>query len=281
MSRELAKLFASRFIVRSDVKAVQLDRAGGGLRPGDWFPDTRINQERRPDSPHLPLGFTMEHLLSHIDGSRTYGHYLLSSDDEAKVFAFDIDLVDKPQGTWVEVTDTEDIIHEEVNPLLLWQDRSRAAAPARNWYKYQMKYLAHRLASEVVGIGVDCAVAYSGHKGVHVYGFTGKMPAKEVRAGAVLALDRMNEFEPYRGKNFWRHQNSDPVHGFQNFSIEVFPKQVSLEGKSLGNLMRLPLGVNHKAPKDPTFFLDMTSPLGQFTPHTDPAELLTRGNPFQ
>lgn len=286
LSRELAKQYASRFICRSDVKAVQLDKAGGGLGPGDWFPDTRINIDRRPNSPHLPVGFSMDHLLAHIAGERTYGHYLLSPESEAKLFVFDIDIstcldkdTGKYTGTWVDFDSGE--VHNQVNPLLLWGTRTREAAPARAWLKYQLKLIGHRFADEIRKIGVDTAVAYSGHKGIHVYGFTGKMSASEVRDGALLVMDRMGEFEPYRGQNFWRHKNPEPEHGFQNFSIEVFPKQTSLEGKSLGNLVRLPLGVNHKAPKDPTFFLDMRAPLAQFTPHPDPVGLLKKGNPFE
>ena len=221
----------------------------------------------------------MDHLLAHLAGERTYGHYLLSADSEAKLFVFDIDLIAKPEGTWVDFESGE--VHAGVNPLELWSDRTRAGVSARAWYKYQLKMLAHRFADECMKIGVECAAAYSRHKGVHVYGFTGKMPATEVREAAMLVLDRMDEFEPYRGQNFWRHKNSDPAHGFQNFSIEVFPKQVSLDGKSLGNLVRLPLGVNHKAPKDPTFFLDLRTPLAQFTPHPNPVELLKTGNPFE
>lgn len=231
----------------------------------------------------------MDHLLAHLAGERTYGHYLLSPESQAKVFVFDIDLIsvaakdigdpDKPQGSWVDIESGE--IHEGVSPLALWADRTRSARAARAWYKLQLKTIAHRFCDEIMKIGVDCAAAYSGHKGVHVYGFTGKMPAIEVREAAMLVLDRMDEFEPYRGQNFWRHKNPEPEHGLQNFSIEVFPKQTSLEGKGFGNLVRLPLGVNHKAPKDPTFFLDMTAPLAQFTPHADPVKLLKTGNPFE
>lgn len=229
----------------------------------------------------------MDHLLAHIGGERTYGHYLLSAESEAKLFVFDIDIstrinpdTKQPEGTWVDFETGE--VHDGVNPLLLWGTRTREAAPARAWLKYQLKLIAHRFCTEIQAIGVECAAAYSGHKGIHVYGFTGRMPASEVREAAMLVLDRMDEFEPYRGQNFWRHKNPEPEHGFQNFSIEVFPKQTSLgDGKSLGNLVRLPLGVNHKAPKDPTFFLDMTAPLAQFTPHPDPVELLKTGNPFE
>lgn len=296
MSKDLAKLFASKFIQRPGVKAVQLDRNGGGLSAGDWFPDTRINAEKRPNSPHLPHGFNMNHLLAHLNGERTYGHYLLDEDGKCKLFAFDIDLEKK--GTYVTVpTDLSKMTDDEVasamdNSLVtvagtgtdtlrhLWTDRSRQAAPARTWFKYQMKYLAHILASKVVELDIPCAVAYSGSKGVHVYGLTGSLPAQEVREAAMLVLDMVDEFTPMRGKNFFQHKNDDPIHGFKNFSIEVFPKQDNLDGKSLGNLMRLPLGTNWKNPKDPTFFVDMTTPLADFKPHADPVKLLEGGNPF-
>src|SRR5687767_4638892 len=101
MSKELAKAFARRFIQRPDVKAVQLDRDAGHLSQGDWFPDTKIDPAKRPNSPHLPHGFNMDHLLAHLAGERTYGHYLLNSADECKMFAFDIDLIDKTDESGV------------------------------------------------------------------------------------------------------------------------------------------------------------------------------------
>ena len=114
-----------------------------------------------------------------------------------------------------------------------------------------------------------------------MYGFTGTLPAEEVREAAMLVLDMLDEFEPVRGKNFYEHKNDDPIHGFKtNFSIEVFPKQTSIDGGGYGNLMRLPLGKNWKNPKDPTFFLDMTGPLAEFKPHSDPVKLLEEGNPY-
>lgn len=285
MSKELAKLFASRFIQRADVKAVQLEKDAGALHQGDWFPDNRVDPAKRPNSPHLPHGFQMPHLLAHLAGERTYGHYLLDDSDHCKVFVFDIDLIDglnkddpegKKLGTWVSMD--ADTVHEDVNPRELWQDRR--AVEARTWYKYQMKRIGHMLATKVRELGIDCGVAYSGSKGIHVYGMTGSLPAKEVREAAMLVLDMTDEFEELRGKNFFKHKNDDPVHGFQNFSIEVFPKQDTLDGKNLGNLVRLPLGRNFKNPKDPTFFLDMTAPIGEFKPHSDPIKLLTEGECF-
>jgi hypothetical protein len=143
-----------------------------------------------------------------------------------------------------------------------------------------MKTLAHILLKNVTEMGLEGAAAYSGSKGVHVYGFTGEMPAEEVRAAADICLARSGEFAEFRGKNFFQHKNDDPIHGFQNFDVEVFPKQESLDGKNFGNLVRLPMGKNWKNPKDPTFFLDMTTPLGVFSAHSDPVKLLETGNPF-
>lgn len=302
MSKELAKLYASRFIARPDVKAVQLDRNGGGLSQGDWFPDTRINIEKRPNSPHLPHGFNMDHLLAHLAGERTYGHYLLSQDSNSKLFVFDVDIkksgqyVIQPdwstyngpaedpaaQELWYKENSVIEVVEGASEQTLrdLWASRKRDAAPARAWLKLQMKTIAHTLAKSITEMQIPCAVAYSGSKGIHVYGFTGSMPASEVRAAAMLALEMSDEFEPLRGKNFFQHKNNDPFHGLQNFDIEVFPKQESLDNKSLGNLVRLPLGKNWKNPQDPTFFLDMSGPIAEFRPHADPVSLLQNGNPF-
>jgi hypothetical protein len=283
LSKELAALFAKRFIARPDVKAVQFDADAGTFHRGDWFPDIKIDPARRPNSPHLPHGFKMSHLLAHIGGQATYGHYMLNSDDMCKMFAFDIDLAEKgsyPNGVFAEMDGPNAII--EVEDLRAgWQSRHKDYAELRTHLKWQMKLLSHVLAKKVVELDIDCAVAYSGSKGVHVYGFMPEpMPAAEVRAAAHLVMEMADEFELLKGKHFFRHKNQDPQNGFPNFSIEVFPKQDSLADKDLGNLMRLPLGTNQKNPQDPTFFLDMTSPIGQFKPVSDPVSLLTNGNPF-
>ena len=93
-------------------------------------------------------------------------------------------------------------------------------------------------------------------------------------------MDMVGEFTPKKGDNFFVHNNDDPIHGFQNFSVEIFPKQDSVKDKNLGNLVRLPLGTNFKNPKDPTFFIDMTTPIADFKPHPNPIKLLTEGDPF-
>jgi len=262
---DLPALIAKRFIQRRDVKAVQFSS-------GAWSPD----RELRDKSQH-GLGFKMSHLSAHISGEATYGHYLIDKNDRARVFALDIDL--EKQGYWVENgPECEPIVHEGY-PRELWLDRK--ALGAREWYKYQMKMLATMFCRVIMkDMELPCAAAYSGSKGVHVYGFMGDAPALQVHEGALLAIDTLDQFEPLRGKVFFQHRNQDPVSGYPSFSVEAFPKQSSLDGKDLGNLLRLPLGRNLKS-SDPTFFLDLTSPMGVMSPHPDPIRLLESGNPFE
>lgn len=266
---EVANLFASRFIARRDVKAVQHS-------DGSWSPHTRTGKR---DGERLP--WSREDLLAHLTGSRTYGHYLLSADSHCKLFAFDVDLEKSGQvplrladpssseeeiaawteGTWTECSD----LRGE------WQNR---ASNLRPYFKLQFKELAHKLLRGVYeNLGIPCAAAYSGGKGIHVYGFTGLASAQDARDGAEIVLDALGGFTATRGTNFFCHER------FPNLSIEIFPKQSSLDGKDLGNLMRLPLGKNLKS-KDPTFFIDMTSPMSEMRP-VDPIWALTTDNPWK
>ncbi len=135
--------------------------------------------------------------------------------------------------------------------------------------------IARAVVSE---LQLPCAVAYSGGKGVHVYAFTGLISAAEAREGAQIVLDSIGNFHASRGTNFYKWNDEDPVAGYPNLSIEVFPKQDTLSGKDLGNLMRLPLGRNLKS-SDPTFFLDMRSPMAEMRP-VDPIWALTALDPW-
>lgn len=261
MSNELANLFAKRFIQRKDVKALQY---GDGI----WTPHTK---KRKADSERIP--WRREDLLDHIGGTSTFGHYLLDQEDNCKLFAFDIDLCEttKANPTVYKYPDmffderaAGDLI--EFNPRAAWQDRSH---PARPWVKYQLRRLAHILAVGITEeLDIPAAVAYSGSKGVHVYGFTGSVFASDARDGAEIVLESIGKFEEVRGNSILRHPD------FDIFTVEVFPKQTSLKGKDLGNLMRLPLGKNLKNPKDPTFFVDMTAPMADLVP-VDPVFALT------
>jgi hypothetical protein len=295
LTTDLAILIAKRFIQRRDVKAVQIERASPTLKVGDWMPDRSF---RNKDT--HGLGFKMHHLEEHLQGLHTYGHYLIDSDNRCRVFCLDIDLeksgsyVQTPprakysteeeyEAAWKVFTVTEELDPETKavvtpGPRQLWLDRSQSVA--RDWWKWQMKLLAHKLCVVIHReMDIPCAAAYSGSKGVHVYGFIGESTAQEAHDAALLAVNLLDEFEPGRGKVFFHHRNKDPLSGFPSFSVEAFPKQASLEGKDLGNLVRLPLGRNLKS-TDPTFFLDMTAPLAVFAPHPNPARLLETGEPF-
>lgn len=219
-------------------------------------------------------------LNAHLAGEKTYGHYLLDQDDKTKLFAFDIDLEKpnpqkgikfyypggSPDGSWGGFP-------MELDPRAAWLDRRH---PARPWMKYQFKMIAAKLMKVIhEDLEIPCAAAYSGGKGIHVYGFTGSIPAAEAREGAQIVLDTLGEWEPSRGENFYKHKDQDFLRGYPNVSIEVFPKQDSLADKDLGNLMRLPLGRNLKS-SDPTFFIDMSSPMADMVP-VDPTWALTGG----
>lgn len=266
MANELVDLIAKRFIQRKDVKAVQFhSRDSDG-----WTPER--------------TKFTRADLEGHVAGERSLGHYLLDQDSVCKLFAFDIDLEKKgwlptaaPELALVDGTHAEWVkSFVECNPREIWQDR---AHPSRSFIKSQMRVLANKLAAVThQTLGIPVAITYSGHKGMHVYGFTGPVAAAEAREGAQIVLETVGEFQLTRGKAFYMHSNRDPVEGYPNFSIEVFPKQDSLDGKDLGNLMALPLG-KHLRTKFPRFFVNAKAPYSVIEP-TDPVAALASGNPW-
>lgn len=285
MAKDLSKLdlpglIANKFVARTDVKAVQTS-------------DGKYHPERSK--------WKMQDFRDHIAGDKTFGHYVSDAEGNVKVIVFDIDL--EKTGTWVEQPDmtqcpqgtvlTEAAWYEEhvkihqSNPREDWLDRKH---PGRQWYKSQLRTMAEMLSSAMKHtLDIQVACAYSGNKGVHAYGFLPElMPAAEARAGALLALEyagtsfgRDHKFELYRGVNFYKHSVRDPETGFDNLSIELFPKQSSMDGKDLGNLVRLPMGRNQKNPKDPCFFLDQTTAHNELTPHPDPVALLQGKSPWE
>lgn len=219
----------------------------------------------------------MTDLNAHIAKERTFGHYLIGDDDQCKLFAFDIDLEKNtpPRSghagfTGTYVNERDEVVEYDAREA--WLDR---AHPSREQTKISLMLTAYSLASVIVEeLEIPTAVAYSGGKGVHVYAFTGLIKAADAREGAQLVLDSVGDFEPTRGDNFFRTTDQSVRNHLRNLTIEVFPKQDSLEGKDLGNLMRLPLGRNLKNPKDPTFFIDMDKGLDKMTP-LDPLAALS------
>lgn len=283
METDLAKLLAKKFVQRRDVKSVQT--ANGKYHP--------IHEK-----------WKMSDFNEHLAGVSTFGHYLCDQDSKVKLFAFDIDLA--KTGTWVEWPDlstlpddalrgpdAEDwfaattIVHQST-PRTDWLDRRH---PGREWYKLQLRSMAEVLSSAVRReLDIPVATAYSGNKGLHVYGFTGEMDASTARAGALLAMEtaantwsERSEFVKERAHYFYRNEHrTEPESDWRNLTIEVYPKQDEISSpEGLGNLMRLPLGKNMKNPKDPTFFLDQRAPHNMLVPHPDPAALLNGKSPWK
>jgi hypothetical protein len=120
---------------------------------------------------------------------------------------------------------------------------------------------------------IPVAAAFSGSKGLHVYGFPDPWTAAESRSAAKFVLDSFSGvFSPTKGDNFYTQKSVD------TFSIEIFPKQDTLEEGAIGNLLRLPLGINRKSGKNGYFvhfYGDMTEfaemePLVALDGHTLP-----------
>lgn len=239
----MADLIATKYIARKEVKAVQRVVNGSCI----YTPHV--------DSDKNWIKWSRADLLAHLSGERSYGHYLLNTNDQCKLFSFDIDL--EKTGSWPTnwEADPDNPVIEEINPREAWRNRRH---PARKWLKIQLKSAAFKLASHVYQeLEIPVAVYYSGSKGLHVYGFTGLIPAHDAREGARIALESTGAWEPKRGDSFFMSKDQDPFTGHPCLSVEVYPKQDTLGASGLGNLMRLPLGRNLKNPKDPTFFLDL------------------------
>lgn len=229
-SRDLVRLLGGKFIQRRDVKSFQAD-------DGAWYPT------REP--------MTMADFEAHLAGTRTMGHYLLDPDDTCKFFAFDIDLVKHNRecvgrladgtacpGCEVLVEGVDGVVYRTI-PRDIWMHDH----PVTPTLTRDLRGMADGLAWTIYDLfdaDVHVAIATSGHKGLHVYGFTGTVPADTAKQSAIAVLQHYGSvLEPFRGENFWRHKTE-----FHTLDIEVFPKQTSLQGKDLGNLMGLPLGVN-------------------------------------
>lgn len=74
--------------------------------------------------------------------------------------------------------------------------------------------------------GIPTAIEYSGFKGYHVWVLLARpLPAEQARVFAEQVRARLDAVPP-------------------EISVEIFPKQARLQGKQLGNLIKLPLGMH-------------------------------------
>lgn len=207
--QELAKLIASKFIERRDAKAIQHSN-------GAYMPVTDGK-----DGPYVP--WKLSDVVAHVAGRTTYGHYVVSAENTCRMFCFDIDLRDEWRDTWAGPT----------------SERKKELA-AELWS--MVRILANPV-KEVLNI--NPITTYSGCKGMHVYApLDPGTPAKDAREMALTILGSFGDFfELEKGKNFF----SSVI--VPELTIEVFPKQEEVREGGLGNLIRLPFGVNQKSGK--------------------------------
>lgn len=267
MTTAVTDLLASKFIARKDVKAIQ---KGSAYMP--------VTTDGKVDSPRIK--WSRNDLDAHVAGDRSYGHYLVSADNKCKLFAFDIDL--NKSATWlgIEADGTwSDMEPKQCNPREAWL-HPKAPDNLRRFLTSQLREVAEDLARTTIDVlGLPVAVAYSGNKGVHVYGFTGLEQAEDVYQAAQEVISFSGHYESLRGKNFYRPADRSLKQGNEAVEIEVFPKQGNLDGKDLGNLMRLPLGVHAKSRRE-AYFVDCASPIDSM-PSLDPVRALEGTNPWQ
>lgn len=256
---DLVRLLGTRFIQRKDVKAFQ-------ATDGAWYP------AREP--------MTMADFTAHLAGTKTLGHYLLDTDNNCKFFAFDLDLVkhgrDCPgggcKGCPVLVEGVDGVTYETM-PREIWHlDHPVVPVLTRH-----LKFMAEGLARSIFKLwdgAVPVAISASGHKGLHVYALTGSIKAEAARAAAIASLQNYSSvLVPFKGENFWRHKTE-----YHTLDIEVFPKQTSLDGKDLGNLMSLPLGINRVTGKR-KFFITTKGPQDELV-EMNPERVLSGDNPW-
>lgn len=264
-NKEIAKLMAGKLIERRDVKAIQA--ANGAYRPV------------LENGVHSP--FTLPDLIDHLEGRRTYGHYVLSQEGTCRMACFDIDLnkgrvleppfPDSNPPIWYHYGHED---QQEIWPREVWHGPT---TPIKRHLATSLRFIAQSLAERTHNLyGLQTLVAYSGSKGMHVLVLLDRgTQASEARELGVEVLGSFDGlFIPDRGKNFFRHK--DP-YAFGEISIEIFPKQDKVRaGDGLGNLVRLPLGVNQKS-KKPGFFLDLNLPMNKIAAD-DALTALTEGS---
>ncbi len=106
--------------------------------------------------------------------------------------------------------------------------------------KREKLYLISRIKEASHSLNLNPVVEFSGYKGYHFWYFFAE-PVEAARVKSIL-------------KNI-----ADPIdHDLMSFDLEVFPKQDSLTGKGLGNLVKLPLGI-HRVTRKLSFFMECSS----------------------
>ncbi len=109
------------------------------------------------------------------------------------------------------------------------QDRAGAQAAAQ--VRKERLYMVSRIREISGAMGLDPLVEVSGYKGFHFWYFMAEpVPARMVRRALSQVVQGLEK-------------------DLRCFHLEVFPKQDTLSGKGLGNLVKLPLGVHRLSGK--------------------------------
>ena len=108
-------------------------------------------------------------------------------------------------------------------------------ASQRDAVRRELAYMLERIPSLAQEQGLSCIVEFSGAKGYHFW-FPFDGPVEPARLRRVL-------------QGLTNAMASD----LSCFAMEVFPKQDSLSGKGLGNLVKLPLGIHRLSGKPSRF----------------------------
>jgi hypothetical protein len=152
----------------------------------------------------------------HLKGEITLGVYQLNAASQVKWCAFDVDIKK-------HLVDQKEKEGKNINFLL-----------------YQALMVAKELKQVVEARELNTYIEFSGNKGYHVWIFF------ETFISAKKAKQLMTEILEQANFGLLEHV----------VSVEIFPKQVSLENeKKLGNLVKLPLGIHKKTGKR-SYFLD-------------------------
>ena len=151
---------------------------------------------------------------------------------------------------------------------------------------FQLRVLSRLIMRQLIvaavkqKIKVTPAMAFSGSKGIHVYGWfdRGRTKADIAIELGGLTLDTFQnlgiKFEAVGRSATFRNECTFPA-----IDVEIYPKQRTVQDKQYGNLMRLPLGRNLKTNGQSIFLenLKFDGDEYRFLPMMDPLQALERG----
>ena len=255
---ELARLLGARFIQRRDVKTRQWGHGEhakipvGGYSPVRARPVGQWSETNKGE--HIP--WKRSDIIDHLEGHKTYGHYLVDPEGMTRVVAFDVDF-DKEFPFEGQILKPREVFGTDHPGAIAMNEAVRCLADA---LAYRLKWKYPRLT---------VCTSFSGSKGIHVYGlFAEPTFASTARGTGISVIASMVSLEPSR-------LGYKPIRESLPLEVEVFPKQEKVGRGGYGNLMRLPLGI-HKKTEGPSYFYDPTSDPTTIEP-MDPTLAITEG----